>query len=189
MLLLVPALIAFGLALLQGGSVRHLAELRLRGIELIMLSLVIQLLLYVPSIRASAFVAQWGSVIYIGAMCLTLTGALRNWNVGAAVRIATLGLALNAMVIVLNGGRMPVNAQAMRYVQGQTEVGVIANRHLYGNTQLAGRATRLAMLSDIIPIYLPGERGNVYSVGDVLLTSGIAMLVYRTTRRSAVSST
>jgi hypothetical protein len=181
-LLLIPALLALIVALARGGSLRYLAELPVRGSGFIVASFAIQVLLYLPPLRNSTLAAHWGGAIYVAAMALALFGALRNWRLGGAVRLATLGLALNATVIACNGGYMPVNAAAMRAVQGETEVRVIADTHLYGNTRLAGASTRLAALSDVIPVRLPGGTGNVYSVGDVLLAAGVALLVYRTTR-------
>src|SRR5439155_18935446 len=80
-------------------------------------------------------------------------------------------------------GHMPVNAAAMRAVQGEMKVREIDNQRLYGNTWPAGPSSRLTVLSDVIPVVVPGRRGNVYSVGDVLLAAGVAALAYQATRR------
>jgi Family of unknown function (DUF5317) len=182
MLLIVPVVIATLAALLRGGSLRHLATLPVRGSGFIFASLAIQVLLYMPPFHGSAVIVRWGGAIYIGALALALIGALRNWHLGVAARIALLGLALNAIVIVFNGGHMPVNAVAMRRVLGDVEVRQIADQRLYSNTLLAGPSSRLVVLSDVIPVSLPGNHGNVYSIGDVLLTIGVAALAYRATR-------
>src|SRR2546421_873822 len=116
MLLPVPALLALAAALLRGGSLRHLAALPFCGSTYIFTSLAVQVLIYMPFVRTSALGLRWGGVIYIVTVCLTLAGALRNWSLGTAVRIATLGLALNAIAITANGGYMPVNVGALRAV-------------------------------------------------------------------------
>lgn len=183
MLLLIPAVLAIALALLRGGSLRHLADLPIRGSAFIAASFAIQVLLYLPALRTSGLTRHWGGDIYGGAMALALIGALRNWHLGAAARVATLGLALNASVIVLNGGYMPVDVHAMHAVQGAAKVHEIAAGRLYGNTRLAGQSSALRVFSDVIPVRMPGGIGNVYSVGDVLLAAGIATLVYQATRR------
>jgi hypothetical protein len=187
MLLLVPLLMAIVAAMVKGGSLRHLAALPVRGGGLLVASFAVQLLLYLPAVRQDTFIVHWAGAIYIGALALALAGALRNWHLGVAARIATLGLALNATVIALNGGHMPVNAAAMRAVQGEAKVREIGDQRLYGNTWLAGPSSRLTALSDVIPVVLPGRRGNVYSVGDVLLAAGVAALAYQAARRPAVS--
>lgn len=181
MLLLIPLIVAIVAAILRGGSLRHLAALPIRGSAFILASLAIQVLLYIPPFRDAALVVHNGGLIYLVALALALAGALSNWRLGMAVRLATLGLALNATVIAANGGSMPVNAQAMRFVQGAGKVREIADTRYYNNTRLAGRDARLVLLSDIIPAPLPNGRGNVYSIGDVLLAAGIALLGYQAT--------
>src|SRR5947209_3494086 len=179
MLLIVPSVIATLAALLRGGSLRHLAALPVRGSGFIFASFAIEVLLYMPPFHGSADIVRWGGAIYIGALAFALIGALRNWHLGVAARIATLGLALNATVIALNGGHMPVNVAAVRAVQGEMKVREIENQRLYGNTWPAGPSSRLTVLSDVIPVVVPGRRGNVYSVGDVLLAAGVAALAYQ----------
>jgi hypothetical protein len=182
-LLIVPLLVALGLALGQGGSLRNLALLPMRGTGLLLASFAIQLLIYAPGVRDSALVLHLGGAIYIGALVLVLIGAFRNWHLGLAVRVATLGLVLNTVVIVLNGGHMPVDAAAMAAVQGQPKVQAIAGQQQYDNTGIATSSTKLTIFSDLLPVPLPDGYGNVYSVGDVLLTVGIAGAVYCATRK------
>jgi hypothetical protein len=182
MLLVLPVFVAIVAALLRGGSLRHLALLPVRGSGFLLSSFAIQLLLYAPIVRTSPVSTRFGGIIYIVALGLVLIGALRNRHLGVAVRVATLGLALNALVIVLNDGHMPVNGAAMAVVRGPAEVQDIANQQLYGNTALAQASSRLVPLSDVLPLRLPGGGGNVYSIGDLLLTLGIVGTVYRGTR-------
>src|ERR687883_790568 len=106
MLLAVPALLALVAALLRGGSLRHLAALPFRGGTFIFTSLAIQVLIYMPFVRTSPLVLHWGGLIYIVTLGLALAGVLRNWSLGTPMRLATLGLALNAIVITANGGRI-----------------------------------------------------------------------------------
>ncbi len=181
MLLLVPALLALLLALARGGSPRALAALllRIRGTGFLLAALVVQIALYLPPLRASALIAHAGGVLYVGSLGLVGLGALSNWGLGPAARVALLGLACNALVIVVNGGYMPVSAAALRAVRGAQTVHEIAAGQLFTNVRLVGASTRLIVLSDVIPVRLPGGHGNVYSVGDVLLAAGVAALVYR----------
>jgi hypothetical protein len=185
MLLLIPVFLACIAAVLRGGSLRRLAGLPVRASMLIMISFAIQVLVYLPALRSSALVLNWAAPIYIGALALAVLGMLSNWHLGIALRVATLGLMLNMTVIVLNGGHMPVNAAALRAVQGEMKIRELQDVHIYGNTQLAGPSSHVLALSDIIPVPMPYGRGNVYSLGDVLIASGISVLVYRATRRHA----
>jgi Family of unknown function (DUF5317) len=183
MLLPVPALLALAAALLRGGSLRHLAALPFRGSTFIFTSLAIQVLVYMPFVRTSPLVLHWGGLIYIVALGFALAGALRNWSLGTPVRMATLGLAFNAIVITANGGYMPTNVAAMHAVHRDAKAHEVASQQLYSNTRPAGASTRLRVLSDVIPINSPGGLGNVYSIGDLLIAAGGAALVYSATRR------
>ena len=183
MLLPVPALLALVTALLRGGSLRHLAALPFRGSTFIFTSLAIQVLVYMPFVRTSPLVLHWGGLIYIVALGLALAGVLRNWSLGTPVRLATLGLALNAIVITANGGYMPSSVAALHALHRDARAHEIASRQLYSNTRPAGASTRLWVLSDIIPIYSPDGLSNVFSIGDVLIAAGGAALVYSATRR------
>jgi hypothetical protein len=82
---------------------------------------------------------------------------------------------------------MPVNAASLRAVQGAMKIRELQDAHTYGNTRLAGPSSHLVALSDIIPVPMPDGSGNVYSLGDMLISSGVAILVYRTTRGSVAS--
>ncbi len=185
MLLLLPIALAIAAAWLRGGSPRNLADLPLRGRHWLVASLAIQVLLYLPPLRTSLPVLHWSGAIYIAALTVALIGALCNWHLGTAARIAILGLALNMTVIVCNGGHMPVSATAMRHVQGAAKVREIAAHRLYSNTSLATGTSQLVGLSDVISIRLPGNYGNVYSIGDLVLVAGVAALAYRGTRGRA----
>lgn len=187
MLLVIPAALACVVSLLRGGSLRRLQELPIRASILILLSFVIQLLVYLPGLRSSALVMAWAAPIYIVALALAVLGMLSNWHLGLPLRIAALGLMLNMSVILVNGGHMPVNAAALRAIQGDAKIRELRDPHLYGNTRPAGSSSHLVALSDIIPVPMPHGRGNVYSFGDVLISSGIAVLVYRATRPSPAS--
>jgi hypothetical protein len=186
MLLAVPALVALGLSLLTGGSLRQLAALPVRGGSLILLSFAVQLIIYLPGLRSSSLLLHNAALVYIAALGLVLAGALRNWHLGLAARVATLGLALNFLVIAANGGHMPVNRAALLFVLGPGKVQELASGHVYGNTQLAGPSTRLVPLSDVLPVRLgPGHFGNVYSIGDLLIVGGVGTLLFTATRRRA----
>ena len=125
---------------------------------------------------------HWGGGIYVLALALALIGALRNWGLGVAVRFATLGLALNALVIVANGGYMPVNGSALSSARGTAGLREVTDANLYGNTRLATHGATLLPFSDVFPLRIPHGPGNVFSIGDVLIAAGVATLIYRGTR-------
>ena len=182
MFLLVPALVAGIVALLCGGSLRNLAAVHVRG-GLILLSLGVQLAIYLPLLRRSGLVVHHAELIYLFAMALAIAGMLRNWRLGVPLRVATLGLIMNATGIAANGGHMPVNAAALHATIGSVAVQTATDPQVYVNTRLATSSSHLLFLSDIIPVRVPLYHGNVFSAGDVLIASGVSMLVFGCVRR------
>jgi hypothetical protein len=183
MLLLYPAVVALMVSLLRGGSLRGLATLPLRGTQYWVLALAVEVTLYLPGLRTSAFAARWGGLLYLIAMGLALWGGLRNWHLGPWARLAVAGLGLNVAAIVVNGGYMPVNVGALRAGGDAALVRAVTSPRLYENTRPMGAGTRLAILGDRFAMHLPVGPGNAYSVGDLLLAAGMAGVVYDATRR------
>jgi hypothetical protein len=83
------------------------------------------------------------------------------------------GVALNFIVMLVNGGKMPVSIEATAsvldpvYVQMLTD-GTAASKHFALND-----STILPFLGDIIPITSPYPRTQVISIGDVIMNFGI----------------
>jgi hypothetical protein len=104
-----------------------------------------------------------------GAAALTLAFCLRSRAV-AGLGLVGVGLLLNALAILANGG-MPVSADAARRAGVDPVAAVDGSRHV-----AAGPGTALRPLSDVIPVPLP-LRPEVVSVGDMLGAAGMAQLV------------
>ncbi len=185
MLLLIPAAVALGVALLRGGSLHALATAPLRGVAWIALAIGLQVLLYLPGVRGSALIAHMGPALYTASMVCALCAVLCNRRLGLGAWLITAGVALNTLVILANGGSMPVAVAALRQAEGAAGVRDLTRTALFHNTRLADPASRLAPLSDVIPVNVPGLPSNVYSLGDLLIAAGGAVVVYRLTRREA----
>ena len=86
-----------------------------------------------------------------------------------------IGLGLNAAVIALNGGRMPVAPDALaRLWRGLDPAGAVIGldaRHV-----IAGPGARLAMLGDTIALGV-GRAGVIASPGDLLMALGVGGFV------------
>jgi hypothetical protein len=86
-----------------------------------------------------------------------------------------IGLGLNAMVISLNGGRMPIAPDALaRLSRGIDLAGTVTGldaRHV-----IAGPGTRLAVLGDTIAVSV-GRVGVIASPGDLLMALGLGGFV------------
>jgi hypothetical protein len=86
------------------------------------------------------------------------------------------GVALNFLVMLANGGKMPVSLEAASvldpvYVQ-MLKDGAVVSKHV-----LLTDSTHLSFLGDIIPLSAPYPRSQVISVGDVIMNFGIFMFL------------
>ena len=90
--------------------------------------------------------------------------------------LVALGTASNAVTIALNGGVLPASASALAaagWSPGTTE---------FANSAVVA-SPRLAFLGDVFvtPSWVPFA--NVFSVGDVVISAGLVVLVLAVTRR------
>jgi hypothetical protein len=89
--------------------------------------------------------------------------------------IGTIG---NALVIWFNEGRMPVSIEALRMAGLDNYIPLLkegVTKH-----QLMDEQTNLSFLGDIIPLNRPYAEHQIISIGDVVQSIGITLLVWNT---------
>ena len=179
MILGVLCLVGFVFAWALGADPRRLAAVRLRWSGLVLAALVLQLLVFVPSIDPSRLLAS-ATAVHVASYVLLIACALRNLRL-PGFALAAAGLASNTLAIFVNGGHMPVSVAAWRAV-GRPLPELTATG-VSNNTGLLTPATHLSFLGDVfaLPGWMP--LANTFSVGDVLLVTGAVLFVYRQGRR------
>lgn len=90
-----------------------------------------------------------------------------------------LGIALNSIVMIANGGWMPITPENYHYVHPERTIELQTRPPNSKNIILPRSDTRLWVLSDIIRIKL-GRRWAA-SLGDMLLIAGVAQLIFQGT--------
>jgi hypothetical protein len=169
LLLSLPIGLALGIA--AGGRFEGLRQLRLRGELVLVALLVMQGLL--PLVAVSGVTRQ--ALYWAWALTFPIMAGVCMTNVRVpGIALAGVGLALNAVVILLNSG-MPVLPEAVVAAGGT--VTALASADFAHTVATAG--TRLVVLADVLPI--PGPLGirGVASAGDLLLAGGVATLIAR----------
>lgn len=174
MILLLFAALGLLAGLLTGGSFRGLSRYALRG-------LLLPIAAYLVKASASSLLApQQGAV----AVCLIQYSLLFFFillNVRQLIwpLFVFVGSLFNLLVIVLNGGCMPVSALLL---QGAGErLTMLAEGRIYAYC-LANEATRLPFLGDVIRIGPAGVPFGFASAGDIVLCIGVAILFYQMTK-------
>ncbi|RKP44775.1 hypothetical protein D7Z26_26245 [Cohnella endophytica] len=83
-----------------------------------------------------------------------------------------VGVGLNFLVMLLNGGKMPVSADAISVID-PTYAATLTDTAIASKHALLNDSTFLPFLADIIPLTLPYPRNLVISIGDVIMNFGI----------------
>ncbi len=170
MLVLTVALLAGLLAgYALGGRLANVERLRLRLPSLVLAALALQLVIFSPLGRPLGETAV--VALHLVSYGLLLTFAAANLR-RAGIAVAGAGIALNATVIAANGGYMPASARALAIA------GRAAATEPHNNSALAEEGARLLPLGDVfaVPHWVPLV-ANVFSVGDVLIAAGVALLI------------
>jgi MFS transporter, DHA3 family, macrolide efflux protein len=187
-MLLLSLVIGLALGLLARGSILNLASVRLRLVELVFLGL---LLRYATQFAIEAGIEPADAFrlpLFAAGFLVLLIGLWVNRE-QPGLALAFVGILLNAVAIVTNGGFMPVWEPSV-IAAGLTPADVGSAFHkLVGATTAGGiPADFLALagpLGDIIPIPIPFLQ-NVASVGDIFLSAGLAFFLFAVTVRNPV---
>src|SRR5512146_2740588 len=184
---LIGALVAgLVLGLLAGGSLNNLASVRLRLVQALFLGLFLRYAVQYAIEGGSAPVDALRLPLFAGAFALLLVGLWVNRE-QPGIPLAFVGILLNAVAMVINGGYMPVWQPAIAAAGlPPTELGSafhILVAPATGGALGADFLLRAIPLGDIVPIPVPGLR-NVASVGDFLLAGGLAFFLFATTVRA-----
>jgi hypothetical protein len=184
------ALIFLGIAvaLMRGGSFAGWARVRVYWSSVALASLALQLILYNPPIERQPWAIGWGPLVWTVCLAALLSVLVRNAIANPALRgawaVAALGVGLNLLVVVANGGFMPQSTEARMTTRGAPEANTQSSEPQLRNVVTMDAQTRLNFLADAIaePGWLPSS--NVISIGDLLLASGLAWWAFLITAAS-----
>jgi len=177
------ALVALGLlgvaaALLRGGSFAAWPRVQVYWSTFALASLGVQLLLFNPPTDHQGWAIASGPTIWVACMVVLAIVLLRNAFGSRASRyawlLAALGVGLNVLVVVANGGYMPQSAEARSAARVASGTVVPPDGTELRNVVVMTDQTPLPFLGDVIaePSWFPNA--NVISVGDPLLGLGLA---------------
>ena len=174
--------IAFGLVLglLLGGRLERLADIRLRFLPLLFLAVIIRF----ATEAMLGFGVEFADTLRVpllgGAYGLLLFTLWHNRSY-PGLALAFVGIASNGLVIMVNGGYMPVWEPAFTASGLPPELNSMLHIQIRGTG--ADFMLRLVPLADVIPIPIPLVQ-NVASIGDLFLTAGLAFFLFATLMRT-----
>jgi MFS family permease len=170
--------IALGLilGLLVGGHLTNLAHVRLGRTWILCLAVLLRFGTEIL-LNAGFPAAEALRVPLLGGAYALLLIALWPNRTYPGISLAFIGILANAVVIVVNGGFMPIWEPSLR-LAGLTPADVTSALHIPLAQNLGAEfLLQLGPFADVIPIPLPYFE-NVASIGDVFLTLGLAFFLF-----------
>src|SRR5215212_2081529 len=184
-MLIISLIFGIALGLLAGGQITNLASVRLRFVQLLFVGLALRYMTQF-AIEEGIDVANVVRLpVFATGFALLLAGLWMNRD-QPGLALAFVGILLNAVAIVTNGGFMPVWEPSLT-AAGLTPADLGSAFHKLVGTATTGGIpsdflAQAGPLGDIIPIPIPFLR-NVASIGDVFLAAGLAFFLFAITVR------
>ncbi len=172
MFIFIVPLISILIALVRGGKLGYLADLKIRWRGFILIGFLIQVLIYSDFWQGRDDLRAWTQPGYIFSLCLLTVALAVNYRIPGMPLIA-LGFLLNFVTILANGGYMPASPDAYAVAGFRN----LAPGQVYNNSIGMGPATPLFFLGDVfaVPKHIPFH--NVFSIGDSIIAIGAAYLL------------
>ena len=182
--MILGALTLFGvlLAWLLGADPRRLALVRLRASWVVFVALAVQLVLF-TSVSDVFHLPVSETTTHVVTYAALLAFVVAN-VAQPGFAIAALGCGLNAVVIIANGGRMPVSLASWTATGQSAED--LTRDGVYNNVVLAHDA-HLGWLGDVFPLPQMVPLANSLSIGDLLILLGVVTFAFRASLPPATS--
>jgi hypothetical protein len=172
---------ALAIAVLIGGDVRRLSQLRIRHIEMLLAAFAVKVAVALLGTTHSQVAVTIARPLNVIGAVLLLAVVWFNRRIPGAMLFGA-GLTLNLIVILAFGGRMPVllphdadpNSPVLALLKGGLDPLHVALEHPQG----------LWFIGDIFTIPSIGGHSSLVSIGDLLMAAGVAWLIIRCSQRS-----
>ncbi len=165
-------------ALVRGGRPDRLASFPFKHLWLVFAAFGVQLVLHLSVFTRLALVREIAPYLYPSAYYLLLLCFALNRRAPGVVWLAG-GCLANLVAIAANGGKMPVDGEALVAMGCRAWRDVFASGQSLTNTVITP-ATKVPWLTDVIVGSPPFSKPTLFSVGDVLLAIGVFVLVQKT---------
>jgi len=177
MLYILAIVLGIALGIAAGGKISNLLDFRLEKVWLILLAFCIQISSQILSYRGLNFFSR--NIFIIQSIVFIMLFAAMWFNRSyAGVLVVGAGCLLNAVVMILNGGKMPVSPEVLETINIPGAVEII-EKGLDVRHTLINETTKLPFLADIIhPPSVLSYMMQVVSIGDLVVVLGIMILTF-----------
>jgi hypothetical protein len=164
-------IISIIIGLLRNGKLSSLSQISLKRIELIVFACLIQGGLIFLGSRKVKFVLDYSSYMIIFSYIVLLFAVWYNKEL-KGINFIALGIIFNFIVIVANGGHMPVLLSSLYKVE-LNDFALVLKEGTYVTHTLITEKTLFGFLADVIPLSPLFPDPSVVSVGDFLMFYGV----------------
>lgn len=160
---------------LRGGSFSNMKDGNIEKWYLFITAFAVEFATVYLASKGFAFFRE--NILYIHFLSYLLLFIGIYFNRGSmGFKIVFIGVLLNFIVIMANGGQMPVSGEAM------TNIGLIDNMHAIRDGEIITHAlinnqTLFKYLGDIFVLGKPYPRPKIFSIGDIFMALGIFMYI------------
>ena len=169
-------IVSLTIGLWRGGRLSELAGLvSLKKWELILTAFLIQCVLAILGEKGLTFLIWAGPPLHILSYVLLLIVIWYNRPIKGFPLIG-VGIFLNFVVILANGGHMPVWVEGVIQAKLEGIIPLLQSKTYVLHSALTEQ-TRLKFLADIIVLPPPYPRPKVLSPGDIIMAAGLFILI------------
>ena len=166
MIWLVAAVLGAVFGLLTGGKLTNLARIQFRWPWVVVAVIAVRAIVLITPLNS----IEGAQYLYAVALATIVAWTAWHFNRVRGIWLISAGAALNLIVILANQGRMPVAPELATSMGGRTTV---------GQYTIMGSQTNLNILGDWIKL---GPVPQAYSLGDMLIAVGLAIVVFLAVR-------
>jgi len=160
---------------LRRGRFSNMKDAEIHKWYLIVSAFVMEFIALYLSNKGYQFVSENIFSIHFVSYCLLFIGIYFNIS-RFSFKLIMLGTLLNFIVIMLNGGQMPVSQEAMIKAGLSEDLNALLNGEIITHTIIA-KDTTLRFLGDVFILPEPYPKPKVFSIGDVFLAIGIFVYI------------
>lgn len=160
---------------LRGGSLSNIKNASIEKWHFFVSAFLVEFTAVYMASKGVAFFAENIFLIHGLSYLLLFVGIYFNRS-KLAFRIIFIGIFLNFIVIMANGGQMPVSGEAMAGIGLIDNMNNIRDGRIITHT-LINNHTVLKYLGDIFILPKPYPRPKIFSIGDIFMAVGIFIYI------------
>ncbi|KGG80097.1 DUF5317 domain-containing protein [Caloranaerobacter azorensis] len=159
----------------RGGKLENIGKVQIRGWYFFVLGFIIEFTSVYLKMKnigiISTFINKYFIYVHSLSYILIFIGLILNFK-NKSMILVFIGTLLNFIVIVANGGRMPVSPEGLKTAGLISNLEMLKNDMIITHTLITD-STKLSILGDIIPLSKPYPFPKMISIGDIFLGLGI----------------